>query len=58
MAEEQMTEAQRQARISEVKAEIEELRRRMPMCIGAEATELEFQITELEDELVDLRQSG
>lgn len=50
----QLTDEQRQARIAEVKSEIEELRKRMPMCTGAEATELEFRITELEDELVDL----
>lgn len=55
---EQMTDEERQARIKEVRAEVEELRRRMPMCTGAEATELEFRITELEDELVELRSAG
>lgn len=55
MGQEQLTEEQRRTRIAEVKEEIAELRRRMPMCTGAEATRLEFQITELEDELVDLQ---
>ncbi|RJQ44009.1 MAG: hypothetical protein C4534_07175 [Gaiellales bacterium] len=56
MGQEQLTDEQRRERIAEVKAEIEELRRRMPMCIGAEATQMEFRITMLEDELVELKQ--
>lgn len=55
MGQEQMTEEQRLARIAEVKAEIQELHRQMPMCTGTDVTQLEFQITELEDELVDLQ---
>jgi|GEM_PF-4787848 len=51
---EQMTDEQRQTRIAEIKAEIQELRRQAPMCTGADVTKLEFRITELEDELVDL----
>lgn len=58
MGQEQISEDQRLARIEEVKEEIAELRRRMPMCTGGEATQLEFRITELEDELVDLRATG
>lgn len=52
---EQMNSEQRQARIAEVKAEIQELHKQMPMCTGTDVTKLEFRITELEDELVDLR---
>jgi len=55
---ERMTDEQRLARIAEVKAEIQELRREMPMCSGADATKLEFSIMELEDELVDLQKAG
>lgn len=51
---EEMTEEQRLERIAAVKAEIQELRQQMPMCSGSDVTELEFKITELEDELVDL----
>ncbi|MHB0914943.1 MAG: hypothetical protein ACYC5A_06905 [Thermoleophilia bacterium] len=55
---EQMTGEQRLARIAEVKAEIQELHKQMPMCTGTDVTKLEFGITELEDELVDLRPAG
>jgi len=51
----QMTDEQRQKRIAEIKAEIQELHKQAPMCTGADVTKLEFRITELEDELVDLR---
>lgn len=44
---------QRQQRIEEIKDELRELRRKLSMC--STNTELEFQITELEDELEDLR---
>ncbi|MBK5225752.1 MAG: hypothetical protein JJD96_04155 [Thermoleophilia bacterium] len=54
---EQMTGEQRAARIAEVKVEIQELHQQMPMCSGKDVTTLEFRITELEDELVDLRES-
>ncbi len=55
---EQISDEQRLARIAEVKAEIQELHKRMPMCTGADATKLEFSIMELEDELVDLQKSS
>ena len=55
---EQTTGEQRLARIAEVKAEIQELHKQMPMCTGSDVTKLEFRITELEDELVDLREDG
>ncbi|MHB9112118.1 MAG: hypothetical protein ACYC4D_05765 [Thermoleophilia bacterium] len=55
---EQMTGEQRLARIAEVKAEIQELHKQMPMCTGTDVTKLEFRITELEDELVDLQKAG
>lgn len=54
---EKMTGEQRQARIDEVKAELKDLRSKMPMCSGANATKTEFRITELEDELLELRES-
>ena len=56
MGQEQMTEEQRLARIAAVKAELIELHKQMPMCTGTDVTELEFKITELEDELVELQQ--
>lgn len=43
----------RHQRIEEIKDELRELRRKLSMC--STNTELEFQITELEDELEDLR---
>lgn len=55
---EHMTSEQRQARIAEVKAEIQELHKQMPMCTGKDVSKLDFRITELEDELVDLRKTG
>ncbi|MHB0867490.1 MAG: hypothetical protein ACYC6B_08700 [Thermoleophilia bacterium] len=56
--EEQVTDEQRQARIAEVKAEIQELHKEMPMCSGKDISTLEFKIMELEDELVDLRDAS
>lgn len=55
---EQVTDDQRQARIAELKVEIQELHKQMPMCTGTDITKLEFRITELEDELVDLRNAS
>lgn len=52
---ERLTNEQRLSRIAEVKAEIQELHKQMPMCTGTDVTKLEFRITELEDELMDLR---
>ena len=44
----------RKNRIEELKEELRELRHKLSMC--STNSELEFQITELEDELVELRQ--
>ncbi|MHB1391042.1 MAG: hypothetical protein ACYCXF_07425 [Thermoleophilia bacterium] len=55
---EKMTDDQRQARIAEIKTEIQELHKEMPMCSGKDVSALEFKIMELEDELVDLRDAG
>lgn len=57
MDQEQMTAEERLARIAEVKAELLELHQQMPMCTGTDVTDLEFKITVLEDELVDLQNS-
>jgi chromosome segregation ATPase len=49
-----MTKDDRGKRIEEIKEELKELRHRLSMCSTND--QLEFQITELEDKLEDLKQ--
>jgi DNA repair exonuclease SbcCD ATPase subunit len=47
---------QRSSRIEEIKDELRELRRKLSLCTTN--AEMEFRITELEDELEDLKKGG